>query len=34
MSDRANPFAHINEDPLVFTTKPRAEKRVEEKAIA
>ncbi|MGO9338900.1 MAG: hypothetical protein ACLPY1_15485 [Terracidiphilus sp.] len=34
MSDRVNPFAHINEDPPIFTTKPRAEKRVEEKAIA
>jgi methylmalonyl-CoA mutase N-terminal domain/subunit len=34
MSDRVNPFAHLNEDPQVFTTKPRAEKRVEETAIA
>jgi hypothetical protein len=34
MSERVNPFAHINEDPPVFTTKPRAEKRVEEKAIS
>ena len=28
-----NPFAHIKEDPRVFTTKPRAEKRVEQTAI-
>ena len=34
MSDRVNPFAHLNEDPPVFTTKPRAERRVEEEAIA
>lgn len=33
MSDRVNPFAHIKEDPPVFTTKPRAEKRVEETTI-
>jgi methylmalonyl-CoA mutase N-terminal domain/subunit len=34
MSERVNPFAHITEDPPVFTTKPRAEKRVEEATIA
>jgi hypothetical protein len=34
MSDRVNPFAHIKEDPPIFTTKPRSEKRVEEKTIA
>jgi hypothetical protein len=33
MSERVNPFANI-EDPPVFTTKPRAEKRAEETAIA
>jgi hypothetical protein len=34
MSERVNPFAPINEATPVFTTKPRAEKRVEEKVIA
>ena len=34
MSERVNPFAQITEDAPVFTTKPRAEKRVEETAIA
>ena len=34
MSDRVNPFASISEDPPVFTTKARAEKRVEDTAIA
>ncbi len=34
MSERVNPFAHITDDPPVFTTKPRAEKRVEEADIA
>ena len=33
MSERVNPFANI-QDPPVFTTKPRAEKRVEEATIA
>ncbi len=33
MSERVNPFANI-QDPPVFTTKPRAERRVEEKDIA
>jgi hypothetical protein len=34
MNDRVNPFASISEDQPVFTTKPRAEKRVEDAAIA
>ena len=34
MSERVNPFANINEDPPVFTTKPRTQKPVEEAAIA
>jgi len=34
MNDRVNPFASISEDPPVFTTKPRAEKRVEDTTIA
>jgi hypothetical protein len=34
MNDRVNPFAHIKEDPPVFTTKPRGDKPVEETAIA
>jgi methylmalonyl-CoA mutase N-terminal domain/subunit len=33
MNERVNPWARINEDPPVFTTKPKAEKRVEEAAI-
>jgi len=32
MSERVNPFANI-QDPPVFTTKPRAEKPVEEETI-
>jgi hypothetical protein len=34
MNEHVNPFAHITENPPVFTTKPRMEKRVEEAHIA
>ena len=34
MSERINPFANINEDAPAFTTKPRAQKPVEEATIA
>jgi len=34
MNERVNPFAHINEDPPVFTTKPKSEKPVVEETIA
>jgi methylmalonyl-CoA mutase N-terminal domain/subunit len=34
MNDRVNPFANINQDPPVFTTKPKADKPVETETIA
>ena len=34
MTERVNPFANINQDPPVFTTKPKAAKPVEEETIA
>jgi hypothetical protein len=34
MSDRVNPFADINQEPPVFTTKPKAAKPIAEETIA
>jgi hypothetical protein len=34
MSERLNPFANINQDPPVLTTKAKAAKPVEEETIA
>ena len=34
MSDRVNPFADINKEAPAFTTKPKAERPVEEETIA
>jgi hypothetical protein len=33
MSERTNPFANINQDPPVFTTKPKTAKPVDEETI-
>lgn len=34
MNERVNPFANINPDQALFTTKPKAAKPIEEAAIA
>lgn len=34
MNDRVNPFAHLKDDPPVFTTKPKPEKPVLPEALA
>jgi hypothetical protein len=33
MSERVNPFANINQDPPLFTTKPKAAKPVDEDTV-
>jgi hypothetical protein len=34
MNDRVNPFAHLKDDPQVFTTKPKPERPVAPEAFA